>query len=85
MALGAAAPAALAQGDNSLRIIVPYAPGGSSDRVARIVGDKLGARLGVPVVVENKTGANATIAGTEVVRAKPDGLTLWYAASPTIT
>jgi len=35
--------------------------------------------------VENKTGANATIAGSEVVRSKPDGMTLWFAASPTIT
>ena len=41
--------------------------------------------LGNPVVVENKTGANATLAGSEVSRAKPDGMTLWYAASPTIT
>ena len=39
----------------------------------------------MPVMVENKTGANATIAGNEVVRAKPDGTTLWFAASPTIT
>ncbi len=45
----------------------------------------LGKELGQSVIVENKTGANATIAGSEVVRAKPDGLTLWYAASPTIT
>jgi hypothetical protein len=45
----------------------------------------LSKELGQPVIVENKTGANATLAGSEVVRAKPDGKTLWFAASPTIT
>ena len=43
--------------DGPLRIVVGYAPGGATDRVARIVGDKLQAKLGVPVVVDNKPGA----------------------------
>lgn len=65
LALGVSAPA-LAQADGTLRLIVPYAPGGSSDRVARIVGDRLGAKLGQTVVVENKTGAGGRLAAQQV-------------------
>jgi tripartite-type tricarboxylate transporter receptor subunit TctC len=54
-------------------------------RAARLFAQALSKELGQPVIVENKTGANATLAGSEVVRAKPDGKTLWFAASPTIT
>ena len=58
--------------DSPLRIVVGYAPGGSSDRVARIVGDKLQAKLGIPVVVENKTGAGGRLAAQQV-KATPAG------------
>lgn len=54
-------------------------------RGGRLFGQALAKELGTSVIVENKPGANATLAGSEVVRAKPDGLTLWFAASPTIT
>ncbi|MBS0469151.1 MAG: tripartite tricarboxylate transporter substrate binding protein [Proteobacteria bacterium] len=76
---------AAAQEGQPVRLIVGYAAGGPVDQGARLFGQALSKELGQPVMVENKTGANATIAGTEVVRAKPDGLTLWFAASPTIT
>lgn len=76
---------AAAQDAQPVRLIVGYAAGGPVDQGARLFGLALSKELGVPVTVENKTGANATIAGSEVVRAKPDGLTLWFAASPTIT
>ena len=76
---------ATAQDAQPVRLIVGYAAGGPVDQGARLFGQALSKELGVPVTVENKTGANATIAGSEVVRAKPDGLTLWFAASPTIT
>ena len=76
---------AAAQDAQPVRLIVGYAAGGPVDQGARLFGQALSKELGVPVTVENKTGANATIAGNEVVRAKPDGLTLWFAASPTIT
>jgi tripartite-type tricarboxylate transporter receptor subunit TctC len=57
---------ARAQADQTLRIVVPYAPGGSSDRAARIVADKLGARLGQTVIVENKTGAGGRLAAQQL-------------------
>lgn len=81
LALGAVAPAALAQGDSTLRLIVPYAPGGSSDRVARIVGDKLSAKLGVPVVVENKTGAGGRLA-MQQAKGLPASQNLLVLANP---
>lgn len=80
-----AMPPAAAQDAQPVRLLVGYAAGGPVDQGARLFGQALSKELGMPVMVENKTGANATIAGTEVVRAKPDGLTLWFAASPTIT
>jgi tripartite-type tricarboxylate transporter receptor subunit TctC len=80
-----AAPPAAAQNAQPVRLLVGYPPGGSADQSARALAQALGKELGVAVVVENKPGANATIAGNEVARAKPDGLTLWYSASPTIT
>ena len=53
---------ARAQSGGTLSIVVPYAPGGSSDRAARIIADKLGSRLGQSVIVENKTGAGGRVA-----------------------
>jgi len=55
--------------DSPLHIVVGYAPGGATDRVARIVGDKLSARLGVPVVVDNKPGAGGRLAAQQVKAA----------------
>lgn len=52
-----------------LNLIVGYPPGGSSDRVARLVGERLGKALGVPVVIENRTGAGGRIAAQYVARA----------------
>ena len=66
LAGGAMAPAAWAQADGALRIVVPYAAGGSSDRAARIVAEKLTARLGQTVIVENKTGAGGRLAAQQL-------------------
>lgn len=77
--------AALAQSGAPTRLIVGYSAGGPVDQGARLFAIALAKELGSSVMVENKTGANATLAGSEVVRSKPDGLTLWFAASPTIT
>ena len=74
-ALGTSALPALAQQplEGTLRLIVPYAPGGSSDRAARIVGDKLGAALGgTTVVVENRTGAGGRIAAQQLKTTPAD-------------
>ncbi|MEO7402318.1 MAG: tripartite tricarboxylate transporter substrate-binding protein, partial [Burkholderiales bacterium] len=59
-----------------IRVIIPYAPVGTSDIIARIMSERVRERLGQPFVVENRPGA-ATQIGTEaVVKAKPDGYTL---------
>ena len=64
-----------------IRLIVPNAPGGPTDAVARIVGQKLSERLGVPVLVDNRPGASGTIGGDLVAKSAPDGRTLLLASS----
>jgi len=64
-----------------VRMIVPFAPGGGTDIVARVMGEWLGARLGQPFVVENRPGGGANIGTDLVVRAPADGYTLLLAAS----
>ena len=62
--------------DRPVRIVVGYSPGGLPDTVARIVAQKLGDRWGHTVVVENKPGANGSIAAEFVAKSAPDGYTL---------
>lgn len=88
VALSAAVFAAPAQANNSypdkpITIVVPYSPGSASDTTARIISEKLGPRLNVPVVVENKPGASGTIGAAYVKRAQPDGYTLVLTSSST--
>lgn len=72
-ALGAAVLPAHAQPiEGTLRLVVPYAPGGSSDRAARIVADKLAPKLGVPVIVENKPGAGGRLAAQQLRNTPAD-------------
>jgi tripartite-type tricarboxylate transporter receptor subunit TctC len=59
-----------------IRLLVSFPPGGAADIVARMVGQPLSARLGQPVVVENRPGSNGNLAGELAARATPDGYTL---------
>jgi tripartite-type tricarboxylate transporter receptor subunit TctC len=59
-----------------IQLVIPFSAGGSTDSVGRAIGQELGARLGQPVVVENKAGAGGTIGSAYVAKAKPDGYTL---------
>ena len=59
-----------------IKLIVPVAPGGGADAVARMVTEKMSQSLGTPIIVDNKAGASGSIAAMEVARAAPDGYTL---------
>ena len=76
----AALPAAYGQQvpfpEHPLRLIIGYAPGGSTDIVGRIIAAKLAESLGKAVIVDNKPGASGAIGSAELVRAAPDGYTL---------
>ncbi len=63
-----------------IRIIVPYAAGGSVDTLARTINQKLGEGLGQPVIVENKPGGSASIGSDALVKSPPDGYTLMLTA-----
>jgi tripartite-type tricarboxylate transporter receptor subunit TctC len=80
--LAALAPAAAQTWpERTVRLVVPYPPGGNVDGAARIVANKLQEKLGQPVVIENKAGAGGLIGGEMVARATPDGYTLLVGAN----
>jgi tripartite-type tricarboxylate transporter receptor subunit TctC len=66
----------------SIQIVVPYAPGGTADALARLLGQHLGPKLGSTVVVVNKPGASGVIGAQAVAQANPDGFTVLYDATP---
>jgi tripartite-type tricarboxylate transporter receptor subunit TctC len=70
--------------ERPVKILVPYAPGGPVDQLARSLAQGLGRAMGQPVVVENKPGGNTIVAATQVARSKPDGYTLFMASSASL-
>lgn len=89
--LAAAPSLALARGaqaawpDRPIRVIVPFAAGGNTDILARILTARMAERLGVPMVVENRAGAGGSVGAELVARAAPDGHTLLFGAGGPLT
>lgn len=84
-ATGAAAQDAPRYPARPIRIVVPYAAGGFTDIVSRLVAQKIGTSLGQPVVVENKAGASTILGAETVARAPADGYTLLMAVTTTLS
>ena len=68
-----------------IRVLVGFQPGGGSDLLARLIGPKLGERLGQSVVIDNRSGAGGTIAMEITAKSQPDGYTLMVASGSQIT
>ena len=81
LALGRGEAVAQSYPARPITLVVGYSPGGGTDLTARIVAPKLSERLGQPVIVENRPGANATIGVGYVAKANPDGYTLLVGTS----
>ena len=64
--------------DKTIKVIVPFAAGGGIDVMARLYAEKAKDKLGVPIIVENRPGASATIGGQAVHQSPPDGYTLLF-------
>lgn len=86
MALGLASPLAHAAfPDKPLRIVVPFAPGGPTDLMARAIGKSMTASLGQPVIVDNKPGGGGVIGMSEVARGPADGYTMVFPSILAVT
>ena len=67
-----------------LKLVVPFAPGGATDQLARAISEPLGRALGQPVLVENKPGGNAIIGADLVAKSPADGYTLFMGSSASL-
>ena len=81
----AALTAGVAQGEEypvkPIKIVVPFAPGGAVDAIARVIGRQISLQMGQPVIIENKPGASANIGADYVAKAAPDGYTILLGAN----
>src|SRR5450631_3226816 len=84
MLTGLPAVAQAAYPSRTIKMIVPYPAGGTTDFLGRLVADQLKTGLGATVIVENKPGAGTTLGADQVARAEPDGYTLLMATSTTL-
>ena len=80
--LASAASAQAAFPERPITLVVPYAPGGSADALARVLAVHIGAKLGTSVIVDNRPGASGTIGASFAAKAAPDGYTVLYDATP---
>lgn len=80
--LAAAGAVHAAYPDRPITIVVPYAPGGSADALARVLAVRMGTKLGTSVIVDNRAGASGTIGASVVAKAPADGYTMLYDATP---
>jgi tripartite-type tricarboxylate transporter receptor subunit TctC len=84
----AGAPAIAAESDFPTRpvtLVIPFPPGGATDVLGRVIGQRLGKELGQPVVIDNRAGAGTIIGATYVSKAAPDGYTLLVSSGTTFT
>ncbi|RRH84606.1 tripartite tricarboxylate transporter substrate binding protein [Variovorax beijingensis] len=82
IALLAAASAHAAFPERPITLVVPYAPGGSADALARVLAVRMGVKLGTSVIVDNRPGASGTIGASFAAKAPADGYTVLYDATP---
>ena len=84
LVLSAALAASADWPQRPVKILYPYSPGSAADGAARLLAQRLSEAIGQPVIVENRVGANGTLAAQAVARASPDGHMLFWATTPQI-
>src|SRR3546814_2377477 len=82
LSISAAGAAQAQYPERAITLVVPYAPGGAADALARVLAQHMGDKLDASIVVENRPGASGTIGAGYVAKAAPDGYTMLYDATP---